>query len=177
MTSDQKQLLGINIVGGLAVLGSYALGIALHPGEGEALWGRLDDRFRDVYTVSMVAAAAGYFGFAPYLLFRVEPARFVFAGGLRYPTLRWIFLLVLIPSAAWMPLTFVYLQDPSTALWLLIRAVLVLVGLGSLSLIGALLTTTPAARRRGHTIAVIGSLLFTWQTAVLDALIWPIQFR
>jgi len=37
MHRDRKRLLGINLVGGTAVLGSYAHGLVTNPGSGEAL--------------------------------------------------------------------------------------------------------------------------------------------
>jgi hypothetical protein len=68
------------------------------------------------------------------------------------------------------------LTQPSDVLWLAIRLALALVGLGSLGLVGALLTLRPQPSTWLYWLAVGGSLVFTVQTALIDALIWPAYF-
>ena len=83
---------------------------------------------------------------------------------------------MLIPSALWMPLTFAMLDAPSPSLWLAIRAVLALVGLGSLGLVVAVATAQPLRAPIGRAVAVAGAIAFSFQTAVLDAIVWPAYF-
>ena len=61
-------------------------------------------------------------------------------------------------------------------LFLVIRVVLALVGLGSLALVVALLRMQPRGPRVSWALAVVGSLLFLFQTGVLDALVWTHYF-
>lgn len=68
-------LLLINIIGGAAVLGSYALGILTHPDAGQVLWGDVPESLRALYTANMFLAAIGYFALIYYLLFRVDPVK------------------------------------------------------------------------------------------------------
>jgi hypothetical protein len=87
-----------------------------------------------------------------------------------------IYAMILLPSALWMPLTFAMIQDPGAGLWFAIRATLFVVGLGSLLLVSALLRLEPRTPRMDYRLALVGSVAFAFQTAVLDALVWPAYF-
>ena len=167
MHPAKRAMLWINVVGGVAVLGSYAWGIATHANPG-AVWGGVPEWLQPFYTVSMLAAAVGYFLFSGFLLFAVEPAE------LR--TTNRCYVAILAPSALWMPLTFRMLAGPSPELWIAIRVVLALVGLGSVGLLAVLFVIGPGRSRLGHVLAIAGALAFVLQTAVLDALVWPAYF-
>jgi hypothetical protein len=65
------------------------------------------------------------------------------------------------------------IENPSAGLWVAIRLTLAVVGVGSLLLVAALLWLEPKAPKLSHRLAVAGSILFTFQTAVLDAVVWP----
>jgi hypothetical protein len=75
-----------------------------------------------------------------------------------------------------MPLTFQLLGGWDPALWIAIRIVLALVGIGSLGLLAALLTLSPVASRGWRALAVAGAVAFCVQTALLDATVWPAYF-
>jgi len=167
MHPAKRTMLWINVLGGIAVLGSYAWGLATHADPG-VVWGGVPEALKPLYTVSMLSAAVGYFLFGGYLLFAVD--------GDRLPIVNRCFVLILVPSALWMPLTFQMLATPSPGLWIAIRVVLALVGLGSIGLLGALVTMGPGSSRVGHVLAIVGALAFCVQTALLDALVWPAYF-
>jgi hypothetical protein len=131
------------------------------------LWGSISGIGRVGYTVSMFAAAAGYFAFFAYLLMS------------RLPATTWLWLLVvfsliLFPSALWMPLAFEYLDAPNAGLWWMMRITLMVVGLASLTLL-VMLQRFPHDGI-AHTLAVAGAAAFVLQTLVLDALVWPVCF-
>jgi hypothetical protein len=172
----QKLLIGVNIGGGIAVLGSYAYGLLSTPNAGEVLWGDVPLGLRPLYTVSMLLAAVGYFPFTGYLLFGINPERTQIAGRLGYGWFVWLYVLILLPSAFWMPLTFMVRTAWSPELWIVIRVVLTLVGLGSLALLAALLALTPQPRGWSYAMAVAGAVAFCVQTALLDACVWPAFF-
>ena len=65
-------LLIINVIGGVAVLGSYVLGLRAHPNGTDALWGGVPQAIRPFYGIWMLFAAAGYFAFTLFLLFGVD---------------------------------------------------------------------------------------------------------
>lgn len=169
-------LLIINVLGGTAVLGSYAHSLANHPDTRGALWGGVPEALQPIYTISMLLAAVGYFPFTYLLGFRVDPNRARVAGGLGFDAFNVLYALVLAPSALWMPLTFAMIAQPNPTLWLMIRAVLALVGVGSVGLIVALITLQPRPSRPLHVAAIVGAIAFAVQTALLDALVWPAYF-
>ncbi len=177
MHLQKRAMLGINVVGGLAVLGSYAYGILTHYNPGTALWGGVPERLRPVYTANMPLAALGYLALTYRLLVRTDPeeARVARWSGL------WLFnvlyVAILVPSALWMPLTFAMVERPGNLMWAGIRIVLSLVGLASLGLLAALLGLQPRRPHWIHWLSVVGAVLFCLQTAVLDALVWTAYFR
>jgi hypothetical protein len=164
------QLIALNLLGGLAVLGSYVHGFG-HP-EVDAFWGEVPLDLRPVYTVSMFGAALGYFPFTAWILLRLEPDR-TRVGPFGYGIFLVLYALVLIPSALWMPMTFQMIEVPSQALWIAIRLDLALVALGTIGLLASLLLVEPRERGPFWAAAVAGAILFFNQTVVLDAIVWP----
>jgi hypothetical protein len=84
--------------------------------------------------------------------------------------------MILLPSALWLPLTTAMVQQPSNLLWLGIRGVLALVGLGSVGLLLALLLLRPRQPAAAYWLAVAGNVAFCFQTAVLDLFVWTTLF-
>ncbi len=176
MHPQQRSLALVNVLGGAAVLGSYLIAFGLSPELRSGLWGGVPEGLRPLYTVCMLLAAAGYFPFTGQLVFATSPTSPLPVADLPYRTLHGLYALVLLPSALWLPLTARLLEAPSDALWLLVRWVLVLVGLGST---GLLVVLVAMARQRGGLLAwcsVLGVLPFWVQTALLDAVVWPAYF-
>jgi hypothetical protein len=169
-------LIAINVVGGVAVLGSYAHGLLTHPETSGAVWGGVPAELKRWYVASMLLATAGYFAFTAYACFALEPARVRFGAHLGFGALLACYAAVLIPSALWMPLTFAMLDAPSPALWWSIRTVLFVVAAGSLGILVALLVATPRPEGWPHALAVAGACAFCLQTVVLDAFVWPAFF-
>jgi hypothetical protein len=170
-------LLGIMVIGGAAVIGSYIQGFKTHPGSADALWGGVTGGLRTFNFFTMILAALGFFAFAYWLFFRVDPGQIKVLGGVGFWIFHIIFLVILIPSAIWMPLSFAYLAHPGSGLWFGIRLVLVLVGVGALALLAAILTATPRETGIAYWFAVGGAVFFSVQTAGLDMLVWPALFR
>ncbi len=176
MSKHKLILLLINIVGGIAVIGSYILGLRGDAGA-DVLWGEVPESVRPVYAVSMVLSAIGYFAFLNLLLLRVDPKVVTVSGRFRYTIFYPIFVLILIPSAFWMPLTNLYIDDAGGVAWAAIRIVLFLVGLASLALAWALFTLRPGNRGTSYWAAVVGSCYFVFHTLVLDAILWAALFQ
>lgn len=172
----QRGLVWLNVLGGIAVLGSYAHGFLAHASNVGAVWGGVPDALRPLYTVSMFGAAAGYFAFTSFVLFRLDPREARISERIGYAGFLWLYALILIPSALWMPLTFAMLEAPSLTLWWAIRLVLAAVGLGSLGLVLAIRSVHPTSATGARRLALVGALAFSFQTAVLDALVWPAYF-
>ena len=173
MMASRQSLIAINVIGGAAVLTSYVVGLGSI--SGDALWGGVPASVRPIYTVNMFLAAAGYFLFTPYILFRLNPGETRIAGRFGYGLFHLLFALVLLPSALWLPLTEHMLEQPSMLAWASVRIDLALVAIGSLGLLAALVGLGPAAPR-GRAWAIAGLVPFILQTAVLDAIVWPALF-
>lgn len=176
MTANKRTLLFINLIGGLAVLASYAYCLGANPATRSNLWGDVPSELRPAYTVSMLLATAGYFAFTYFVLLRVDSHEARVAGVYPYRLFLWIYAGILLPSALWMPLTFRMFAEPAWGLWIGIRLVLGIVGISSLALLWAVATVRPAGPTSARAAAVVGALAFTVQTALLDALVWPYYF-
>jgi len=176
MTADKRTLVLVNLIGGAAVLGSYAFYLATNPTTRSQLWGNVPDELRPAYTISMLLAAAGYFAFSYFVLFRIDSRETRVVASYGYRFFIWVYAGVLAPSALWMPLTFRMFDEPSWGLWIGIRIVLGLVGAFSLVLLWAIASVRPAGRSWARALALLGALAFAVQTALLDALVWPFYF-
>jgi hypothetical protein len=177
MKTYRWQLLGINFLGGSAVIGSYILWLTGRPGAVDALWGGVSVSIRPFYTAGMLLAAAGYFAFTFFLLFRMDPAKVKVFGCCDARVFHLLYLGILIPSALWMPITFWAIDGQSVLMVWVVRVILILVALFSLGLLAALLGTRPREPAWAHALAVIGVICFCIQTVILDAIVWGTAFR
>ena len=177
MRTEQVILLIINVLGGAAVIGSYVLGLKGQSGGANVLWGAVPNSLRPVYTVSMILSALGFFAFIYFILFRLVPGEVLIGGRFGFSLFYVIFLVILVASAFWMPLTNAYVGNPSTGMWIGIRTVLALVGLGSIALMLALLTLQTKVPGISYWLAVAGSGYFAFHTAILDAIVWAALFK
>lgn len=176
MAVEQIILLVINIVGGIAVVGGYWLGLRGGSGASDALWGGVPKRIRPVYFVSMLLSAAGYLAVIYYVLFDLVPDE-VTMGSAGFELFYPLFILILIPSAFWMPWTKRYVQRPSTGWWAAVRAVLFVVGLASIALAWAFFALEPNDGSAAYWAATVGATYFAFHTFVLDALLWAALFQ
>jgi hypothetical protein len=176
MARPNLLLLLLNVLGGIAVLGSYGAAFTGSPDFKDGLWGGVPESLRSLYTVNMLLAAAGYFPFTWLFVRATTPAEFRATTGLPYALLFALYALVLIPSALWLPMTGRMIAAPDAGLWFAIRLVLAAVGIGATGLL--LLAFGYALKRRDATswAAAIGTLPFFLQTAILDALVWPAYY-
>ena len=177
MHLQKKQWLAINVVGGVAVLGSYVHGLITHPETRNLLWGDMPDPLKDIYGVTMWLATAGYLVVAYHVFFRLDPVEARAGKRSGFGVINACCAAVVVASALWMPLTFAYLEHPSMALWVLIRADLIVVGIGAVGLLVTLFNLSPRPTGWAGVITVIALLLFALQTAFLDPFVWPLFFR
>ena len=176
MHPQQRTLGLIVLLGGAAVLASYFYILSFDAATQAALWGGVPEALLPAYVTSMALAAAGYFAFTGFLLFSADPGRVQSAGRFGYGLFHGLYLLILVPSALWLPLTAAMVQQPGGLLWLGVRLVLALVGLASVGLLLALLFLRPRRPAGVYWLAVAGSVAFCFQTAVLDLFVWTAYF-
>ena len=177
MKNQHILLLAINIIGGMAVIGSYIFGIDTQPAGADVLWGGIPTNIRPIYAISMVLAALGYFAFSYYIFFKIDPQQTDIGGIFNFSFYYLIFVLILIPSAFWMPLTNIYIDSPGTGLWIGICSVLAVVGLTSIALLWSFINLKPRIPGLTYWLAVAGSGYFAFHTAILDAIIWTALFK
>jgi hypothetical protein len=170
-------LLLINVVGGVAVIGSYILGLRGESRGADALWGGVPARIRPVYQISMILSAIGFLAVLYYVFFELVPSEVKIGGRVGY----WLFIpiiaLMLFPSALWMPLSNLYVDKPRTGTWIAVRTVLFVVGLASTALAWALFALEPNDGGVAYWFAVVGACYFAFHTFVLDAIVWAALFR
>jgi hypothetical protein len=171
MFSPKTIILIINLVGGIAVIGSYILGLAGKANGANTLWGGTPAGIKPLYTISMIISALGYFAFISYMLFKLD------VSAVNLGLLYGAFLGILVASAFWMPLTNLYVKNPAVILWLGIRLVLVIVGLASILLAAIIVSLHTKETGTVYWLAVAGSVYFAFHTAVLDMLLWPVFFK
>lgn len=165
----------LNVTGGCAVLGSYAYGLWAQP-DASAVWGGVPEALRPLYTAGMILAALGYFLFSAYVYFGLDTEEVVVFGRFGFGLFNVLYAAILVPSALWMPLTVQMLAAPSVVLWVSIRLVLLIVGVSSVVLIGAIRSAAPAGGAVTRALALGGALAFAFQTLALDAIVWPAFF-
>ncbi|MBN1375348.1 MAG: hypothetical protein JXA01_04260 [Dehalococcoidia bacterium] len=166
----------INVVGGLAVIGSYVYGIMTHPGMLDSLWGKISPAVKSFNYVIMPLAVIGYLLLTYFILFQIDAKKLLIAGTFGFEAINVIFFLILIPSTFWMSLTFGVIENPVTGPWWAVRTVLFIVGLASLALVVSLLASNIREPGWAYWLAVAGSILFFIQTGINDAFIWAGHF-
>ena len=172
MDPAARKLALVQLILGPAVLGSYVWCLSVWPEASSQMWGGVPESIQPLYTLWMFVAAAGYFAYTYVFLFKTKPEQTKVLGR-GYGVLSLLYILMLLPSALWMPMTKWLLEDPSALRFWLVRLDLFAVALGSLGLIAAAASLEPRPPGRLRTIAIVGAVAFSVQTVVLDAIIWP----
>jgi hypothetical protein len=170
-------LLLVITLGGGAVLGSYVLGLRDKAGGSAALWGGVPARVRLLYTVSMLISVVGYFAVLYYVFFELDAVEVTFGGRLGFWVFFPIFVLILFPSALWLPLTKLYLKKPGVGRWVAVRSDLLLVGLASIAMAWAFFALDTGEHGVAYWLATVGSCYFAFHTFVLDGLVWAALSR
>ncbi len=176
MHPQKRTLVWIVFLGGTFVLASYAYSWVVDPAILAGFWGGVPLGTRPAYSVAMLLAAAGFFAYSYFLLFCVDPDGARIAGRFGYGLFPLLYLMILVPSALWTPLTSAMLDQGSGILWLAIRLVLYVVAAGSIGLLVALLALQPSQPAWAYRLAIAGSVAFCIQTALLDAVVWATLF-
>ena len=178
VTTDRLRIIFfiVNLVGGIAVLGSYAHGLLTEVALRPKLWGGVPETWRPLYTVNMFLAAGGYFFFTAHFLMRALPSGALFFNRLGFEWIIFLYATFLISSALWMPLTFSMMKVPSDGTRFAIRSVLTVTGIASVTLLVSLFASNAERGDWLFWAAVAGLTPFIIQTAILDAVIWPRYF-
>jgi hypothetical protein len=155
---------------GTATILSYIFGLG---GNADAMWGGVPEKFRGLYTVSMVVSALSYFVFTAYILLNIFSDKISVPGIDIKNALYISYIVMLASSALWIPLVNMMLSNPSSLVWFAIRASLALVALGTLSILIMLLKVPSDDRGFFYYASIVGVSWYLFHTGILDALIWP----
>ncbi len=177
MFVQKRIMLIINLSGGIAVISSYAIGILTHPDAAHILWGGVPRNIQSFYTAGMSLAAAGYVAFTFFLLFGSNTSAAKISSRPGFGIFNILYSFILIPSALWMPLTFLTVEQTSLISMCAVRLVLWIVAAASLGMLYALLNVKPRQPRWAYGLAVAGAITFCLQTVLLDSIVWVIFFR
>jgi hypothetical protein len=161
----KAHFIALQLLGGPAVLGSYAYGFSHWPAAVSAMWGGVPEAIRPLYTAWMFVAAAGYLGFTALFLLRPEPP----------PRVNAFLALVLIGSALWMPATKLHMDGALGFAWVWLD--LLGVAIGSLGLLASVAALSPRPAPAPRTLALAGGAAFCVQTVLLDAIVWPLLYQ
>lgn len=165
--SDRKKLIATIAILGPCVLLSYYIAAQFNTKGIDALWGNIPDNIKVYYPIGMLVATIGFFPFTYLTVFKsANPKHFLLP-----------YLLVLIPSILWMPMTVSYINNPNELIWILIRIVLILVAVGAILIYIRIKKEYGAEKSTVYLFALIGILGFIAHTLFLDALLWPYYFR
>ena len=176
MMSTTQLFLLINLTGGIAVLGSYFVGLRSSPDLAEGLWGGVTGNLRIYFTLSMLLAALGYLTFC---------YSFVFSGlgtalsdsGLAIATISLIGIF-LISASIWMPANIQYLNTSNLFWWFVSVIVLWTTALSLLILTILVVFFPPDSLETSvRYITAIGLGWITFHCLVLDACIWVALFK
>jgi len=176
MHKQQKFLLAIVLIGGVAVLGSYVWGILAIQNATQILWGDVPAIIRSFSTVGMLTGALGFFAYSFFILFKLNPDDTRIHSRFGYELFNFLYIAILIPSALWLPLTFLSVQNNNSAVLWLARLDLIIVAAASILLFLVLLYTRPRQPVWAYRLALVGSIFFCIQTVLLDAILWGYFF-
>ena len=177
MSTQQVLFLTINLIGGLAVLGSYIIGLGMFPEYREALWGEVRGNLRTGILISMIFAALGYLAFCYVALFQNGLEDFNKSDWFNSYTISILVGIFLISATFWLPSAIAYLHFSNTY-WLVICIVSLWSTAISLAvLLGIVITSdVKIISSASHYVAIIGIGLITFHCLVFDAIMWSIKF-
>ena len=176
--SNTQVFVLVNVLGGVAVLGSYALGLLLYPETRMSLWGGIQGNWQTIFTVSMLPAAIGYLFFFYVMVFRSGTEAFTQTSVLGVYTPSILCAAFLISATVWMPSTIAYLNTQQTGWRALSVASLWITALSLIALLLVMISvkTGPAFVTTYKYIAVAGLSYIVFHCLVLDAIVWIARF-
>lgn len=164
----------VNLVGGIAVLGSYCAGLYLYPDQRAALWGGIVGNWRTLFTSSMFFAAAGYLIFCYTMTISDGANESSFLGKYTFIILAAAFL---FSASVWMPATLQYL-DTRNGIWWVVSVTSLWVTAASLicMVLAFSFTEFPNVNLSQNYVTLTGIIWITFHCLVFDTIIWVTKF-
>ena len=164
----------VNLVGGIAVLGSYCAGLYLYPDQRTALWGGVVGNWKTLFTTSMFFAATGYIVFCYTMTISDGANESSFLGKYTFIILAAAFL---FSASVWMPATLQYL-DTKNEIWWVVSVTSLWITAACLTCMGLAFNFTefPNVNLFQNSVALTGMICITFHCLVFDAIIWVTKF-
>lgn len=176
--APQSTFVLANIIGGVAVLGSYALGLSLYPQYREALWGNVHGNLRLIFALSMLLAAAGYLIFCYVYIRQVGSDPYWQRKHLGSYSISWLSIVFLASASFWMPGCIAYIHTRQVIWWVVSVTSLWITALSLLAMTwvtsGSLWAPTPTVSKY---YSVVGLAYTTFHCLVIDAIVWVYLFK
>ncbi|MDP6769562.1 MAG: hypothetical protein QF704_02560, partial [Anaerolineales bacterium] len=170
--------LGVNIFGGILVLGGYSLGIVFYSEYNEALWGGVTGTLRIIFTISMLPAAVGYLTFCYVTVVKNGTEAINRNSVLGQHPVSVLSAIFLTSASVWMPTLIAYIHTSESYWWVLSVSSLWVTALSLLTLtIIAATTSTSEISQASKNAAVIGLAYITFHCLVIDAIVWVSMFQ
>ena len=169
----------INIIGGVLVLGSYLICFTQFPQERTNLWGKVSKKAQQRIVPFMLLAAGGYLVTSWWFWQIIEPDFVSFPGKFTYLSIITLFAILLALSTAWMPVAVLAIRTRSTIWKTATNSVLTGVSISSLLILFLICTATTetSGTSAGQIIAIAGWCFLSFQTVILDGILWVIKFH
>lgn len=129
------------------------------------------------FTQSTCSWQPPVFAFTIFILFKLHPPAVRLFRRFGFMAFNGLYAAILIPSALWLPLTFLAVDRSSLVFLWAVRLVLFVIALASLALLFALLNLEPREPVLPRRLALAGCAAFCFQTVILDAVVWVAFFR
>ena len=164
----------VNLVGGIAVLGSYCAGLYLYPDQRTALWGGVVGNWKTLFTTSMFFAATGYIVFCYTMTISDGANESSFLGKYTFIILAAAFL---FSASVWMPATLQYL-DTKNEIWWVVSVTSLWITAACLTCMGLAFNFTefPNVNLFQNSVTLTGMICITFHCLVFDAIIWVTKF-
>ena len=174
----QTVFLIVNLIGGVAVLGSYAIGLGYFPEYRDELWGGINGIWRNVLITVMLLSGAAYLTFCYFIVFREDIHTYGTHFILGPHTISLLTGLFLLSATMWMPSAILYMHTENNIWWVFTVGALWVTALSLLSLTGmyAFSTTAPIPVF-DRIVCTVSLSIITFHCLVLDAIIWVFVFH
>ena len=172
----QTQLLIINFIGGIAVLGGYVVALINHPHTRNDLWGGVPESLRPWITSFMFVSAFGYCTAMYYLVFKDGMQLDFLRGKVSENFFLGVVIIFLVSASMWIHTTFAYMHSPSKLLWSFVQAELWITGLSIFFLFFIILTASGVKNHYLHFASLVGLGAITFHCLFLDAFLWINRF-
>ncbi len=164
------------MIGGIAVLSSYALCIILFPETREVLWGGISGTVRSFFVISMLIAATGYLSYLAITFLNPDLGQFRETLFLGSHSISILSLLFLISATLWMPTSVIYSKNPSFLMWLIVVFALWITALSIIAILAITLSSTFESKLSLKIISCIGLFYISFHCLILDGIIWVAKF-